>query len=63
MHNEHMEGKKEGKTNTANKWERQRDMTGAGGKQAQSRCENKRADKKLRYLFPSNPPPSVSLDI
>lgn len=51
---------KEGKTKTTNKWERQRDMTGAGSKQTQSWCENQRADKKL--LVSLNPP-SVSLDI
>lgn len=39
--------KKEGKTKTTSKWERQRDMTGAGSKQTQSWCENQRADKKL----------------
>lgn len=44
-----------------NEWERQRDMTGAGSKQTESLCENKRADKKL--LSPPLKLLSVSLDI
>lgn len=49
---------KEGKTKTTNKWERQRDVTGAGSKQTQSWCEIKGQIKSC--WFPSTPPECIT---